>query len=120
MPGLRMQTEQATAEIRNSVRGIAVLLSVFPSTLNDNIYNSCAVFQRRRDCCAQYRKQLLPNYSVFDEERYFAKGKDAGVFRLGGIAYRANYLRGHLAARSDCCCASGRGECIIVHQWFAV
>lgn len=82
--GLRKRTEQAVTEIRDAVRGIAVLIG-FPEYVGDDIYNSCAVFQDGELLCG-YRKQLLPNYRVFDEERYFAKGKDAGVFRMNGIA----------------------------------
>ncbi len=50
-----------------------------------DLYNSAAV-------CAQgqvlgsYRKHLLPNYSVFDEERYFEPWNDDGpLFRIAGV-----------------------------------
>lgn len=82
--GLRMQTEQAFGRIRESVHGIAVLLG-FPEYTDDAIYNSCAVIKDGK-LLSSYRKQLLPNYSVFDEERYFGKGREAAVFRLNGIA----------------------------------
>ncbi len=82
--GLRMRTEAAMTRIRESVRGIAILIG-FPEYVDDEIYNSCAVF-KDGELLRAYRKQTLPNYSVFDEERYFAKGKDAAVFRLHGIA----------------------------------
>ena len=61
--------------ILESVRGIAMLVG-FPEYVDDEIYNSCAVLQDGEVLCT-YRKQLLPNYSVFDEERYFDKGRDA-------------------------------------------
>jgi NAD+ synthase (glutamine-hydrolysing) len=32
-----------------------------------------------------YRKQALPNYTVFDEERYFAPGSNACVFPVGDL-----------------------------------
>ncbi len=81
--GLRRRVEQALAEIREAVRGIAILIG-FPEYTDDHIYNSCAVLQDGKLLCG-YRKQLLPNYSVFDEERYFGKGRDAAVFRINGI-----------------------------------
>ena len=56
----------------------------FPEYVDDRIYNSCAVLADGEVVCS-YRKQLLPNYRVFDEERYFTAGRDAGVFRLNGI-----------------------------------
>ena len=82
--GLRDRVEQAIAEIRTTVRGIAVLIG-FPEYVDDQIYNSCAVFSDG-ELQSLYRKRLLPNYRVFDEERYFTAGKEAAVFRLGGIA----------------------------------
>ena len=82
--GLRNRTERAIDEIRSSVRDIAILIG-FPEYVDDRIYNSCAVFKDGDLLCA-YRKHCLPNYSVFDEERYFTKGKDAAVCRINGIA----------------------------------
>lgn len=82
--GLRKRTEQAIEQIRDGVNGIAVLIG-FPEYVDDRIYNSCAVFADGELLCS-YRKHLLPNYRVFDEERYFTAGKDAAVFRLHGIA----------------------------------
>ena len=82
--GLRRRTEEAVAEIRQKARGIAILIG-FPDFVEDKIFNSCAVFHDGELLC-QYRKILLPNYSVFDEERYFIAGKDAAVCRLNGVA----------------------------------
>ncbi len=81
--GLRHRTEQAVAEIRDTVQGIAVLIG-FPEYVDDRIYNSCGVFADGKQLCG-YRKQLLPNYRVFDEVRYFTAGADAAVFRLNGV-----------------------------------
>lgn len=81
--GLRHRTELAVAEIRESVRGIAVLIG-FPEYVKDTIYNSCAVFSDGKLLCG-YRKHLLPNYRVFDEERYFTAGREPAVFRLNGV-----------------------------------
>ncbi len=81
--GLRTRTEQAVARIRESIRGIAVLIG-FPEYADDHIYNSCAVFSDGEALCA-YRKHLLPNYRVFDEERYFTAGKNAAAFELKGV-----------------------------------
>ena len=83
--GLRHSVEKAVTEIRNRVFGIAVLIG-FPEYLGDVIYNSCAVFEDGH-AVAHYRKHLLPNYGVFDEERYFTAGNDAAIFRLNGIRF---------------------------------
>jgi NAD+ synthase (glutamine-hydrolysing) len=82
--GLRKRAENAVTEIRDGVRGIAVLVG-FPEYVDDRIHNSCAVFADGR-LLAGYRKRVLPNYRVFDEERYFKAGREAAMFRLNGIA----------------------------------
>ncbi len=81
--GLRHSVENAVAEIRDKVFGIAIVIG-FPEYDDDHIYNSCAVFLDGH-AVSRYRKQLLPNYSVFDEKRYFTAGKDAAVFKINGI-----------------------------------
>lgn len=44
-----------------------------------HIYNAAAICQRG-DLLAVYRKQLLPNYGVFDEHRYFTPGTGHHLF----------------------------------------
>jgi len=63
----------------------AVAVVGFPEQEGRDIYNSAAV-------CHQgavkgiYRKQLLPNYSVFDEKRYFSPGTSAGpIVQIAGV-----------------------------------
>ena len=81
--GLRWRVEAALDDIRTRVRGIAILVG-YPEYRDDNIYNACAVFLDGKPL-AQYRKQLLPNYRVFDEKRYFTAAREAAVFTLSGI-----------------------------------
>ena len=86
--GLRRRVENAMQTIRESVRDIAVLVG-FPDYHDDDIFNSCVVF-KDGEILAHYRKHLLPNYSVFDEKRYFKAGKDASVFTLNGVRVGIN------------------------------
>jgi NAD+ synthase (glutamine-hydrolysing) len=86
--GLRHAVEGSLEEIRASVRGIAVLVG-FPEYRGDEIFNSCAVIADGEYRC-HYRKRCLPNYAVFDEERYFTAGKSASVFKLNGIRIGLN------------------------------
>ncbi len=81
--GLRRRVEAAVEKVRSTVRGIAVLLG-YPEYVDDRIYNACVVLRDGRPV-AHYRKQLLPNYSVFDEERYFEAGTEAATFKINGI-----------------------------------
>ena len=86
--GLRRCVENALETIRDSVREIAVLVG-FPEYEADNIFNACVVF-KDGEVLAHYRKHLLPNYSVFDEERYFTAGTVASVFALNGVRIGIN------------------------------
>ena len=69
--GLQRRVDEALDEICASVRGITMLVG-FPEYSNEQIHNACAIF-RDGEILARYRKQLLPNYRVFDEERYLPK-----------------------------------------------
>ena len=48
------------------------------------LYNAAAVCANGA-VLGTYRKQLLPNYRVFDEERYFQPGDSFDLFRIGGV-----------------------------------
>ena len=50
----------------------------------DQIYNAAAIIVNGR-IAHVYHKQLLPNYGVFDEQRYFARGDDASTYDIAGI-----------------------------------
>jgi NAD+ synthase (glutamine-hydrolysing) len=43
-----------------------------------------------RKLAAIYNKQFLPNYAVFDEERYFQRGSENYVYDLNGILFGIN------------------------------
>jgi NAD+ synthase (glutamine-hydrolysing) len=70
------------AELAAQTRGIVALVG-FPESAED-VYNSAAVLADG-EVAAVYRKMYLPNYGVFDEQRYFQSGAEAGVFELNGI-----------------------------------
>jgi len=48
---------------------------------NGDIYNAAAVVHQGR-LAGVYHKHLLPNYGVFDENRYFQAGTEAPVFEI--------------------------------------
>ena len=110
--GLRHGVENAVAEIRDKVFGIAVLIG-FPEYDGDDIYNSCAVFLDGHAIC-QYRKHLLPNYSVFDEKRYFTAGKKAAVFKINGIRIGITICEDVWRPDPMASSRSAGAECVIV------
>ena len=56
----------------------------FPERHDGVRYNSVAVLREGR-VASVYRKHHLPNYTVFDEERYFEPGTDPCVFDVDGV-----------------------------------
>ena len=56
----------------------------FPGLLEGDIYNCAAVLQKG-EISKVYRKGLLPNYGVFDEQRYFKAGNEPVVINIKGI-----------------------------------
>ena len=46
----------------------------------DDVYNTAAVLADG-DVAAVYRKMYLPNYGVFDEQRYFQSGAEGAIVR---------------------------------------
>ena len=76
----RIQTE--LENIKKSSDGITVVIGV-PRELNGELYNAALVLQ---DCeeIAAYHKWQLPNYKVFDEQRYFSAGRQACVVDIKG------------------------------------
>ena len=61
-----------------------ICITGVPTRQHNQIYNSAAVLQQG---CVQhiYSKMLLPNYSVFDEQRHFCAGTTASVLDVGGL-----------------------------------
>src|SRR3712207_4518392 len=60
--------------------GIAALVGT--PHLDRDLFNACAVCADGR-VQAIYRKRFLPNYGVFDEDRYFQPGRDLLLLRIG-------------------------------------
>jgi NAD+ synthase (glutamine-hydrolysing) len=81
--GLRIQVGAALERVRAETQQIGVLVG-YPEYVGKEIYNSAALL-RDGALIANYRKQELPNYAVFDEKRYFKHGRDTTIVELNGI-----------------------------------
>jgi NAD+ synthase (glutamine-hydrolysing) len=71
----------ALEEVRAASTDITVICG-FVDVLDD-IYNAAAVIHNA-SIAGIHHKVFLPNYGVFDEFRYFRKGTQTQVYRLGG------------------------------------
>jgi NAD+ synthase (glutamine-hydrolysing) len=79
-PGFLRAAERSLAGIARATRGIVALVGT--PHLDGDLFNACAVCADR-EVKALYRKRFLPNYGVFDEDRYFARGRDLVLLRYG-------------------------------------
>jgi NAD+ synthase (glutamine-hydrolysing) len=69
-------------QVVEATAGISVVVGFVDD--DGEIFNAAA-FIRDREVKAVYHKVFLPNYGVFDEERYFAVGHRCPIFEQNGI-----------------------------------
>jgi NAD+ synthase (glutamine-hydrolysing) len=81
--GMKRQVAAALERVRGEVKGVTVMVG-YPDYTDDVIYNAAALI-RDGKLLANYHKQELPNYSVFDEKRYFKPGQESRVVEMNGI-----------------------------------
>ncbi|HEY6069333.1 MAG TPA: NAD+ synthase [Gaiellaceae bacterium] len=79
--GFIRAAEASVERIAGAARGVTVLVGA--PHFDRDLYNACYVCAAG-EVKAVYRKRFLPNYGVFDEERYFASGRDLILLEHGG------------------------------------
>jgi len=77
------QNRESLNEIVKHTADIAIVVGFVDS--NSDIYNAAAIIYDNK-LAGIYHKIYLPNYGVFDENRYFQVGKEYPVFIMYGIA----------------------------------
>ena len=77
------RVERALRLLCDAVTGIDVILG-YPIRRDGVLYNAAGVIRDGR-LIAEYHKALLPNYSVFDEKRYFEPGGEPCVLDIHGV-----------------------------------
>jgi len=82
-PALAGQIHAALRRIEREVTGIDTIVG-YPLTEHGHLQNVVSVMRDGRER-ARYVKHLLPNYSVFDEKRYFSPGTESCVVDIGGV-----------------------------------
>ncbi|MEJ2670176.1 MAG: NAD+ synthase [Gammaproteobacteria bacterium] len=80
---LRPAVERALVRLCDARLAIDIVLG-YPEVSSVGIYNAACVI-RHGERVANYRKQCLPNYEVFDEKRYFLPGDAPTVFDACGV-----------------------------------
>ena len=79
-PGFIRAAEESVDQIALETRGTTVLAGA--PHFDRDLYNACYVLSGG-EVKAIYRKRFLPNYGVFDEDRYFAPGRDLVLLEHG-------------------------------------
>jgi NAD+ synthase (glutamine-hydrolysing) len=77
----------ALKKVIKQTKGMTVVVGFVDS--QDDIYNAAAVIHDGR-LAGVYHKIFLPNYGVFDEDRYFQAGTQYPVFVLNGVTIGVN------------------------------
>ena len=83
-PSIAGRVSQALDTICASMVGNAYVVIGYPLRVDGTLYNVAGVLHRGK-IVAQYRKQCLPNYQVFDEKRYFSPGDQPCVVDIEGV-----------------------------------
>jgi NAD+ synthase (glutamine-hydrolysing) len=80
-PGFLRAAEESLAAIARATHGVVALVGV--PHFDRDLFNACAICAAG-EVKALYRKRFLPNYGVFDEDRYFAPAHDLLLLEHGG------------------------------------
>ena len=78
---------RALDDVTRASRGLTVIVGFVDRA--DDIFNAAAVLHDGARA-GVYHKQYLPNYGVFDENRYFQSGREAPVFTRGDVTFAVN------------------------------
>ena len=81
-PAFVRAAEDSVRAIAAETKGLTALVGT--PWFDRDLFNACAVCSDG-ELKALYRKRFLPNYGVFDEERYFASGRDLILLRHGEV-----------------------------------
>ena len=74
--------------IAQNIEGIQAIIG-FVDRKGGKLYNAAAVTDGGK-ILGIYHKNLLPNYGVFDEKRYFEEGNEPLLMKLGDVKYGVN------------------------------
>src|SRR5438094_1081557 len=78
---------RALDEVTRASRGLTAVVGFIDK--HDDIFNAAAVLHDGARA-GVYHKQYLPNYGVFDENRYFQAGTETPVFTCGDVTFAVN------------------------------
>ncbi len=87
-PSFIRDNRAALERVVAASKGIAVVVG-FVNSEGNQVYNAAAVAHNGK-LAGVYHKVYLPNYGVFDEDRYFKPGRVCPVYTINGVAVGVN------------------------------
>ena len=79
----------ALDRVAAATKGIAAVVGFVDIDGDGDVFNAAAVLHDGR-IAGRYHKQFLPNYGVFDENRYFQAGAESPIFVIAGVDVGVN------------------------------
>ncbi|MBI4299768.1 MAG: NAD+ synthase [Chloroflexi bacterium] len=86
-PQFIQDNRKALQRVVEGCSGITAVVGFIDS--GQDIYNAAAIIHDG-EVAGVHHKNYLPNYGVFDENRYFQAGTDAPIFTINGIGVGVN------------------------------
>lgn len=86
-PSFIKKAREAMEKIAEYVKDFVLILGL--PIKEEDLYNSAVILAKQK-VIDTYHKIYLPNYSVFDEMRYFKAGKRAPVYEYNGVLFGVN------------------------------
>jgi NAD+ synthase (glutamine-hydrolysing) len=83
-PSFLQANLDAVGALSGTTRGITAVVGF--ADVDDDVFNAAAILHDGK-WVHTYHKHYLPNYGVFDEDRYFRAGTEPGLLRLGGTTF---------------------------------
>ncbi len=83
-PAFLQANMAAVLRLAQATQGITAIVGF--ADVDNDVYNAAAILHDGA-WVRTYRKHYLPNYAVFDEDRYFRKGTEIPVFEREGVVF---------------------------------
>ncbi|MBN1878464.1 MAG: NAD+ synthase [Anaerolineae bacterium] len=83
-PTFLQANHAAIVSLARETEGLTAVVGF--ADVDEDVYNAAAILHNGA-WVSTYRKQYLPNYAVFDEDRYFRRGEQTPIFKRDGIAF---------------------------------
>ena len=106
------EIEAALVGLAKATVGITLVVG-HPAKCGNQLFNAASVI-RDGVVIATYHKQSLPNYTVFDEHRYFTAGTAACVFEQDGVKIGVNICADIWHETAPYCAVDAGAEVLLV------